>query len=244
MAMNEINRTNFFEIELDTQGPSKPEVSFKNGTTTTDTRVLNLIITSDSTDVYKMKIWEGGFSDEPTDDNDWKDYREEIQFTINDEEGVNKKICVRLMDDVLNESDITEFTFTYYSGIPVVNNLTIQSAKLKVSEKEPYNETKGYFFCTKDVDKIIFAIVQQPGDSYDNGQNKIITASAGSKIHVGDKDYSFGAESIDTIPAGTQINFTLKATDLKNAAGVSNKVCTVKVFAKSTLGDGNGFWSA
>lgn len=214
----------YFNITLDTIGPSGVEISLNDGALyTTSTSVILKITTNDeSTTGYQMKIW-GIASSETEDDAQYETFVSQKTVVLSSGDGL-KTVHVKLRDDVGNESIETTDDITLNTALPAV---TITGPdKNKISKIEGFN--KAVISFTSDVSFIEYKICVVPAiDSLESAGSTISTAGG-----------SINTSGTGTYEANTPISVTISGADLESAS-VGDGTKIVKVFVKSDA----GFWS-
>lgn len=214
----------FFNLTLDTTGPQSVAVSINNGAAKTNTRVVNLAIsTADgSTTGYQMKIWGiDGVANEGS--ASWETFQSAKQVTLTTGDGT-KTVYVKLRDDVYNESAVVNDTIVLDTNVPVV---TITGPDYSKISKVGGKDTATISFVS-DVDFVQYKVCVVSASTDTQALGTVIPTTGGSTN-------TSGSGSFD---AQDDITVTIKGADLEAAsAGDGTKI--VKVFVKT---DGDN-WS-
>lgn len=221
---------NFFNLTLDTTGPSNPTIVIDGNASYATSQLVNCTIgTSDGTTTgYQMKIW--GSIDNAYDASvqttevasSWVTYSTTKQVKLLTGDG-SKTINVKIRDDVYNESSIASDSIILDTTKPVV---TISGPDVnKISEQTGKNIASFSFTVDVIFDEYKVKVVSSSGSAENTGT--VIPTTAGSTNMAG---------AIAGYAANTAINCTINGTDLKTAsAGDAAKI--IKVFVKDPAGN-------
>lgn len=224
---------NFFNLTLDTTGPSNPTVSIEANASYATQQLVNLTIgTGDAiTTGYQMKIWGNVDTTYDTSVKDtevlsqWITYATTKQVKLLTGDGT-KTIYLKIRDDVYNESAQASDSITLDTTRPVV---TISGPDVtKISEQSGKDVASFSFTVDQAFVEYKIKVVASSGSAENTGIQ--IPTTAGSTNMNG---------TAGNYAASTAINCTIKGTDLETAsAGDGSKV--IKVFVKDAAGN----WSA
>ncbi|MDM5333443.1 hypothetical protein QUF56_09410 [Ureibacillus composti] len=223
---------NFFNITLDTTGPSNVDVKIENNASYATAQLVNCqISTSDAaTTGYQMKIW--GDVDSAYDTNvqatealaKWITYSSTKQIKLSAGDGT-KTINVKLRDDVFNESAQDSDSIILDTTRPVV---TISGPDVSKISKVPGKDVASFSYS-----------VDVPFTEY---KVKVVSSSGSAEstgTTIGTTNGSTNMSATGSFAASTAINCTIDGSDLEVAsAGDGAKV--IKVFVKDEAGN----WSA
>lgn len=222
---------NNFTVTLDTTGPASPALTY--GPYATSQIVTLTISTADGTTTgYQMKLWGDvdiayNASIQGTEvASSWISYATSQQVKLSTGDG-NKTVNVKLRDDVLNESAITNDVITLDTTKPVVS-IPIGPDVTKVS-KQAGKDTLSFSF---QADTAVFAwkikVVTSAGAAESTG---VQIPTTGGSTNV-----SNGNGSAQVLAAATNQAVTIKAADLETASpGDGSKI--VKVFTQDQAGN-------
>lgn len=221
---------NFFNLTLDTTGPSNPTVSIEGGATYATNVLVDLTIgTSDApTTGYQMKIW--GNVDTSYDVNIKTDEASAVWFTYSTTKQIklaagdgSKTINVKIRDDVNNESSIVSDSIILDLSLPTV---TITGPDVSKISKQNGKDVSSFSF-QSDVDfsEYTVRVVSASGAANDTGV-QIPTAGGSTNVSGVAGNYT----------ASTPINVTIKGVDLESAStGDGTKI--IKVFVREAAGN-------
>jgi hypothetical protein len=225
---------NFFNLTLDTTGPSTPTISIDAGATYAMAELVTATIGTEDGDTtgYQMKIWgsvDAEYDDniqETEEDSVWISYSTSKQVKLSSGDG-NKTLYVRIRDDVYNESAQASDSITLDSAIPVVSITGPDTSKIsKISGR---NVSSFTFTVDSEFVEFKVKVVSSSGAAHSTGVQ--IPTTAGSTNTSGTEgDYDTSV---------TPISVSINGADLESAsAGDGLKI--VKVFVKDSAGN----WSA
>lgn len=218
----------YFNIILDTLGPSGVNVKINGDAIYTSSLDVTLTITvaDEDTTGYQMKIWGLGINGPSNaDDAEWETYTETKSIALWGEDGL-KTVYVKVRDDVGNESGIAEDTITLNTSVPKV---TVSGPdRAKISEVDGFNTA------------IINFMSDVPFIQYKVCGVTSVTTTESNGIQIGSANGSINISGEKTdgevFAADTNIEVSINASDLKVAAGGSDGVIIVKVFVKNEAG--------
>lgn len=222
--------SNYFQIILDTTGPSNPSISLASGAAyATAQLIMTEVLTSDGdTTGYQMKIWG---SVDPANDADiqategasaWISFAAEKQVMLSAGDGV-KTLYLRIRDDVYNESAQASASITRDTAAPVVT--LVGPTVNKVSKKTGKNSFQGSFTVDGTFEQYTVRVVPSVGSDHTAGEQ--IASDGGSTNTYGT------AGGYDGV---TPILFTVFSSDLEDAsAGDGDKI--IKVFVLDDAGN-------
>jgi hypothetical protein len=224
---------NYFNLTLDTTGPSNPTITVEGGATYATQQLVNLTIGCGDADKtgYQMKIW--GSVDTSFDTN-IKDteagsacitYAQTKQIKLSASDG-NKTISIKIRDDVYNESAIVSDEIILDTTLPVVS-ITGPDV-IKISKISGKNISSFSFTCDTIFEEYVVKVVGSTGAAHDTGSQ--IPTTGGSTNMSG---------SVGNYSASTPINCTIHGEDLETASA-GDAVKIIKIFVK----DSAGLWSA
>ena len=219
----------FFDLELDTLGPSNPVLTFVDGLYT-PVQIVNIDVLTDDpiTTGYQMKIW--GDVDLTFDANvqgtegtsTWITYTALKQIKLSTGDAL-KTVSMKIRDDVYNESTIASDTITFDSTLPIVN-IVAGPDVTKISKILSKNECN-FSFQTAEI-FVEYKVKVVP--------NSASLENAGTTI--GTVNGSLNMSGTGTFPAATPINSKITGADLEiTSAGDGVKV--IKVFVKDLAGN-------
>jgi len=221
---------NWFNLELDTTGPSSPSVSFDDGVYATQQLVNVTVGTGDGdTTGYQMKLYgdvdlgnDADVQDIEANSN-WIAFNASKQIKLASGDG-SKTLYVKIRDDVLNESGEASDNITLDTTLPTVN---ITGPDLSKISKIATKDVSAFSFQSdSDFTEYKVKVVAASGSAHDTGT--LIGTANGS---------TFMADT-GTWNSSTVINSSINGADLEAAsAGDGTKI--VKVFVK----DDSGQWS-
>lgn len=222
----------YFNLTLDTTGPSNPSILLNGGDTYTTAQLITATIgTGDGvTTGYQMKIW--GDVDTSYNANIQASEGASAWFTYGTSQEVKlatgdgtKTVYLKIRDDVYNESSQTSDQISLNTAVPVAT-ITGPSVS-KISKITGKNESTFSFTCDVIFDEYKVKVVSSTSSTHDTGT--VIGTAAGSTNMSG---------SAGGYPAATPINSAIRGTDLETAsAGDATKI--IKVFVKTPA----GIWS-
>ena len=223
---------NYFNLTLDTIGPSNPSIALEGGATyATQQLVTATISTTDgSTTGYQVKLW--GDVDTAYDSNvqasegasAWISWTESKQVKLSAAEGT-KTVYLKIRDDVNNESSQASDTIILDTTLPVV---TITGPDVTKISKQSGKNVASFSF--------------QVDTSFNEYKVKVVSAS--SAVHtdgvlIATTNGSTNMSGTGTWTSSSVINSTINGTDLEVASsGDGSKI--IKVFVKDT---DTGQWS-
>lgn len=207
----------YFNLTLDTLGPSGNSVIIAGGAAKTGTQSVSLAIRTSDTSVagYTMKVYGDIVGAATKEEAEWEEYKtsKEVQLTSGD--GV-KTVYVIIRDDVWNESTPVSDFIELDTAVAVV---TISGPDVsKVSEVSGKNVSEFSFTVNEDFIEYAVMVVPATGSAYTAGT--LIGTANGSVNTSGT-----GAFKKDAV-----IEVAINASDFKAAKGGSDGVAIVKVF--------------
>lgn len=212
----------FFNLTLDTLAPTGLAVSLNDNAeyTTSATVTLSVEVEDSPTTGYQMKIW-GINSAENEEDASWETYTPSKSITLISGDG-QKTVCVKVRDDVGNETSAVTDTIILDTKVPSV---TITGPdKSKISKVATFNESRFSFSADVAFEEYKVCVVPQNSSAQEAGQ--VIPTTAGSTNTSGsDGDYE----------ASTPIQVMINGTDLETVSG-GDGVKIIKVFVRTAAG--------
>lgn len=230
----------FFNLVLDTTGPSNPTIIIDGNAQWATSDLVNAAIsTSDGvTTGYQMKIWGDldlawcktngivGAGATKVEENDalWIAYAISKQLKLSNGDG-NKIVYLKLRDDVYNVSAQASDSIILDTTRPIV---TITGPDVsKISTVSGKNVSSFSFTVDSIFVEYKVKVVNSTGASHDTGTQIPITAGSTKMSDTGNFN------------ANTAINCTINGSDLKTASAIDGTKI-IKVFVKDEAGN----WSA
>lgn len=222
---------NFFNLVLDTTGPSNVRAVINGGAAFTTSDLVTVGITTGDTTTanYQMKIWGDVDTAHSTDIqatealSKWITLSSSKQVKLKTGDGA-KSISVKLRDDVYNESDVA------------VDSITLDTSKPVVTVTNP-DVSKVSKIAGKNVASFTFSVDQK----FIEYKVKVVSASGsaentGYQIPTTNGSTNVSGTKADGFPATTPISVTINGADLELAsAGDGSKI--IKVFTKDEAGN-------
>lgn len=233
---------NYFNLILDTTGPSNPSIIINGGAYYSTADLVDLTInTGDgSTSGYQMKVW--GDVDLANDSNiqdteansTWITFATSKQVKLSAGDG-QKTINLRIRDEVYNESALVSDSIIKDTTLPVV---TISGPDVsKISKINGKNECSFSFQADSEFEEYKVKAVSSTGASHDTGT--LIPTTAGSTNMSGSFDADGALGDSNGHSANDPITCVINGADLETAnAGDGTKI--IKVFVRDDAGN----WSA
>lgn len=217
----------FFNLTLDTLAPTGVSLLINNGALYTANTAVNLNIGCTCPDKtgYTMKIWGSVVGAATEAEATWQAYAETKAITLTATDGL-KTVYLKVRDAVWNEAAAVSKTITLNTAIPVV---TITGPDVSIISKVAGKDTSIVNFST-DADFSEYKVGVVTADNAAQGTAVVIPTTGGSINTSGNGSFK----------KDTNIQVTIKGTDLQTAAGGSDGTFIVKVFVKNIAGT----WSA
>lgn len=212
----------FFNLILDTLAPTGLSLKLNDGATyaTNNTVTAAVSVTDGDTTGYQMKIW-GIKSAAEEADASWETFASTKSIVLTDGDGL-KTVCIKVRDDVGNETATVTATITVNTAVPVV---TITGPdKSKISKISGFDTCAFSFVSDVDFEEYVVKIV--PTTSSLNTAGTAISTTNGSTNTSGSAGGYKKADAIDV---------TIKGADLAAASsGDGTKI--IKVFVRNAAG--------
>lgn len=230
---------NYVNITLDTVAPAGVSVLLNgDAEKTTSSAVTLTIACEEAADGYQMKIW--GTADSPT-ENDavWETFQNTKNVVLPAGDGL-KTVCVKVRDDVWNESATASDTIMLYEKLPSVVGLSVNTSKISLVNGK--NVTSGNFGFDENIDAVKIMLVRNVNDAHDTPTNIAIPRTNGSGMSNENEQGSVSEtvlESEGIIDCVGLVCFDIYAADIASVAP-GDGIKIVKVFVRSAE---TGSWS-
>ena len=213
----------YFNLTLDTIAPSGVTLVLLNGAAyTANTSIAAQIGTTDSeTTGYTMKIYGNVVGAESKESAEWQAYNPNPTINLTQGDGL-KTVNLIIRDAVWNESTPVTKTITLDTSIPTV---TIVGPDVSVISKIAGKDTSIFTF-TSDVDFVQYKVGVVTSGTSTHGTATQIPTDAGSQNVSGNTP----------VAASTNVEVTIKGTDLSNAVSGADGTHIIKVFVKNAAG--------
>lgn len=243
----------YFNITLDTTGPSGVSVKINGDAVRTTSTAVTLDITCADSDTtgYQMKIW-GDIGDTGLSESDasWEAFANSKNVTLSDGQGDTLTVYVKVRDDLYNTSATASDTIILYTETPTVTvvsgptpvRITTVAGhddataleKVAILAKSVSTAT---FTSDKDISDIRVMVVSGINALNADASNVLIP-SALSKIYTGTSDdptILTGSDGMTVsnlaIASGTEVHVAIAGDDLKTASS-GDGVKLVKIFVR------------
>lgn len=243
----------YFNITLDTTGPSGVSVKINGDAVRTTSTAVTLDITCSDSDTtgYQMKIW-GDIGDTGLSESDasWEAFANSKNVTLSDGQGDTLTVYVKVRDDLYNTSATASDTIILYTETPTVTvvsgptpvRITTVAGhddataleKVAILAKSVSTAT---FTADKEISDIRVMIVSGINALNADASNVLIPSTL-SKIYTGTSDdptVLTGSDGMTVsnlaIASGTEVHVAIAGDDLKTASS-SDGVKLVKIFVR------------
>ena len=218
----------YFTLTLDTLAPSGVSIAVHGGILYTASTEIQVDISCSDVDKsgYTMKIW--GSVDGATTESQaqWQAYSATKIINLTSGDGL-KTIYCKVRDAVWNETSAVSTTITLNTDIPVV---TITGPDVDIISLISGKNTSIMNFTASSIfDEYKVKLVPAGNSAHDAG---VIIGTVGGSSNT--------SGSAGNYPADTNIQVTIKGSDLQTAAGGSDGSYIIKTFVKNKAGT----WSA
>lgn len=243
----------YFNITLDTTGPSGVSVKINGDAVRTTSTAVTLDITCSDSDTtgYQMKIW-GDIGDTGLSESDasWEAFANSKNVTLSDGQGDTLTVYVKVRDDLYNTSATASDTIILYTETPTVTvvsgptpvRITTVAGhddataleKVVILAKSVSTAT---FTADKEISDIRVMVVSGINALNADASNVLIPSTL-SKIYTGTSDdptVLTGSDGMTVsnlaIASGTEVHVAIAGDDLKTASS-GDGVKLVKIFVR------------
>ncbi len=243
----------YFNITLDTTGPSGVSVKINGDAVRTTSTAVTLDITCSDSDTtgYQMKIW-GDIGDTALSESDasWEAFANSKNVTLSDGQGDTLTVYVKVRDDLYNTSATASDTIILYTETPTVTvvsgptpvRITTVAGhddataleKVVILAKSVSTAT---FTADKEISDIRVMVVSGINALNADASNVLIPSTL-SKIYTGTSDdptVLTGSDGMTVsnlaIASGTEVHVAIAGDDLKTASS-GDGVKLVKIFVR------------
>lgn len=243
----------YFNITLDTTGPSGVSVKINGDAVRTTSTAVTLDISCADSDTtgYQMKIWgdiDGALTESEA---SWETFATTKNITLLETENDVLTVYVRLRDDLWNTSDAASDTILLYMETPAVT-IVSGPTPARITTFMGHDDLTGLdkvavltksissvtFTADKDISDIKVMVVESINALHGDASNVLIPTGGNSKIAMGTADDEtvlneeggLTASGLD-IAAGTEIAVGICGDDLKSASSADG-VKLIKIFVR------------
>lgn len=243
----------YFNITLDTTGPSGVSVKINGDAVRTTSTAVTLDISCADSDTtgYQMKIWgdiDGALTESEA---PWETFATTKNITLLETDNDVLTVYVRLRDDLWNTSDAASDTILLYMETPAVT-IVSGPTPARITTFLGHNDLTGLdkvavltksissvtFTADKDISDIKVMVVESINALHGDASNVLIPTGGNSKIAMGTADDEtvlneeggLTASGLD-IAAGTEIAVGILGDDLKSASSADG-VKLIKIFVR------------